>query len=94
MILCNRRFLRPCPSTKVLVMMIFLYVTLHLESGQKLLFFVDTGMPYTVLDKSLESKLGKRLGTSKGNYSWYGNATAGIYAAPQTLFGRYAVVDK
>ena len=65
----------------------FLYVTLRLENGQKLLFFVDTGMPYTVLDKSLESKLGKRLGTSKGNYSWYGKATAGVYAAPRLYLG-------
>jgi predicted aspartyl protease len=65
----------------------FLYVTLRLESGQKLLFFVDTGMPYTVLDKSLESKLGERLGTSKGNYSWYGKATAGVYAAPKLYLG-------
>jgi hypothetical protein len=65
----------------------FLYVALRLESGEKLLFLVDTGMPYTVLDKSLESKLGKRLGTSKGNYSWYGKATAGIYGAPKLYLG-------
>ena len=65
----------------------FLYVTLRLESGRKLLFFVDTGMPYTVLDKSLESKLGKRLGTSKGNYLWYGKVAAGIYGAPKLYLG-------
>jgi hypothetical protein len=64
-----------------------LYLTLRLESGEKLLFGVDTGMPFTVLDKSLESKLGKRLGTSKGNYSWYGKRTTGVYGAPKLYLG-------
>src|SRR6266516_5504781 len=43
----------------------WLFVTLRLESGEALLFFVDTGMSVTLLDKSLEPKLGKRLGTGR-----------------------------
>ena len=43
----------------------WLFVTLRLESGDELPFFVDTGMTVTLLDKSLEPKLGKRLGTGK-----------------------------
>src|SRR5579864_9287972 len=41
-----------------------LYVTLRLDSGEELLFAVDTGCECTVLDKSLELKLGKCLGTT------------------------------
>src|SRR6266704_2860393 len=37
-------------------------VTLHLKSGQEIPVMVDTGSPDTMLDKSLNSKLGKRLG--------------------------------
>ena len=64
-----------------------LFVTLRLESGEKLLFAVDTGMPFTVLDKSLESRLGKRLGTSKADYSWFGKVTVGVYSAPKLYLG-------
>jgi hypothetical protein len=42
-----------------------IYLTLHLENGKELLFYADTGMAYTVLDKSLEPILGKRVGTAK-----------------------------
>jgi hypothetical protein len=38
-----------------------LMVTLRLESGEKLLFAMDTGAPGTLLDKSLEPKLGHRF---------------------------------
>ena len=34
-----------------------LFVTLRLESGEELAFFVDTGSTFTSFDKSLESKL-------------------------------------
>jgi hypothetical protein len=40
-----------------------LLLTLHLEDGKPLLFVVDTGCNDTVLDKSLEPELGKRLYT-------------------------------
>jgi len=42
-----------------------LFVMLHLENGEALPLVVDTGAPFTVLDRSLEPKLGKRLGTAK-----------------------------
>ena len=48
----------------------FLFVTLRLESGEELLFNVDTGAPVTVLDKSLTSRLGKRLGERQLHYAW------------------------
>lgn len=64
-----------------------LFVMLNSENGEKLLFMVDTGMPFTVLDKSLESKLGKRLGTSEANYSWFGKTTVGVYGAPKLYLG-------
>ena len=38
-----------------------LFLTLHLENGEELLFLVDTGAPGVCLDKSLEPKLGKCL---------------------------------
>ena len=41
-----------------------LFVTLRLESGEELPFFVDTGSTCTCLDRSLEPKLGKCLGTT------------------------------
>jgi len=42
-----------------------IYVTVRVENGEEGLFSVDTGSPITILDKSLEAKLGKRLGTIK-----------------------------
>ena len=51
----------------------FLYVTLHLQDGEDLQFLVDTGSPYTALEKSLESKLGKRLGSAEIPAPWYGS---------------------
>jgi len=44
-----------------------LFVTLRLETGEELLFLVDTGSPCTFLDKSMDPKLGKRLGTKKSS---------------------------
>ena len=64
----------------------WLFVTLRLESGEELLFFVDTGMSVTLLDKSLESKLGKRLGTGRVLH-FDGTSEAGIYAAPKLYLG-------
>ena len=64
----------------------WLFVTLRLESGEALLFFVDTGMSVTLLDKSLEPKLGKRLGTGRVMHV-DGTSEAGIYAAPRLYLG-------
>ena len=51
----------------------WLYVTLHFNDRQGLRFLLDTGSPYTVLEKSLEPKLGKRLGTAEIQAPWYGS---------------------
>src|SRR5512147_1069796 len=40
----------------------WIIVMLRLESGEELPFIVDTGASGTLLDKSLEPKLGKRSG--------------------------------
>src|SRR5436190_16346096 len=64
-----------------------LYLTLRLETGEELLFVVDTGSPCTVFDKSLEPKLGKRLGTMK--VKWPGGKGRGsVYRAPKLFFDR------
>jgi hypothetical protein len=65
-----------------------LYFTLYLEDGEELLLGVDTGMPQTVLDISLEPKLGKCLGTKTIRYAWAGKSTAREYAAPRLYLGR------
>ena len=64
----------------------WLFVTLRLESGEELPFFVDTGMTFTLFDKSLESKLGKRLGEGKVVH-FDSMSEAGIYAAPKLYLG-------
>ncbi len=50
-----------------------LIITIRLESGEELPFGIDTGSPMTVFDKSLESKLGPRLG----------DATMAVFGATQ-----------
>jgi hypothetical protein len=61
-------------------------VTLRLESGEELPFLLDTGAPWTFLDKSLEPKLGKRLATGT-NWNFGTKLEAGIYAAPKLYLG-------
>jgi hypothetical protein len=64
----------------------YLVVTLRLESGEELPFIVDTGTAGTLFNKSLEPKLGKRLGTA--TYRHWGTQTkSGIYAAPKLYLG-------
>jgi len=60
-----------------------LFITVNLEGGEKLLFAVDTGSPYTVLSQTLESKLGKCLGTKKASYGLYGGRSVRIYNEPK-----------
>jgi hypothetical protein len=64
----------------------WLYLTLHLENGESLLCNVDTGAPVTVLDRSLEPRLGKRLGTTTSRYAWR-DMTGGIYKSPALYLG-------
>ncbi|MBP7054033.1 MAG: hypothetical protein KBE65_23740 [Phycisphaerae bacterium] len=61
-------------------------VTLRMEDGRELPFFVDTGAPMTVLDKSLEPELGKCLGTHTLNnfgVEYEGNS----HTAPRLYLG-------
>ena len=60
---------------------------LRLERGGELLFAVDTGAQVTLLDKSLEPKLGKRLGSVEVRYSPYGAGKGGAYRAPRFYLG-------
>ena len=64
-----------------------LNVTLRLEDGQEMLFMVDTGSPITLLDKSLESKLGKRRDTKNISFPGGSWEKAGLYAAPKLYLG-------
>jgi hypothetical protein len=64
----------------------WLFVTLRLESGEELPFFVDTGMTLSVFDKSLTHKLGQRLGTATINQFGI-TREGGIYAAPRLYLG-------
>lgn len=62
-------------------------VTLRLDDGEELPFIVDTGATGTVLDKSLEPKLGKRLGTGT-TAGWSGvKGKTAFYAAPRLYLG-------
>jgi hypothetical protein len=63
-----------------------LMVTIRLADGEKLPLVVDTGSQWTMLDKSLEPKLGKRLDT--GTLWNFGvEQDIGVYAAPQISLG-------
>jgi Aspartyl protease len=69
----------------------WLIVTLRLESGEELAFVVDTGCPRTILDKSLESKLGKQLGATT-ILSLSGEKKAGIYVTPKFYLGNVQLI--
>jgi hypothetical protein len=60
----------------------WLIVMIRLENGEELPFGVDTGSSDTIIDKSLEQTLGKRLGEITLRH-WSGDLKAGIYAAPK-----------
>jgi hypothetical protein len=63
-----------------------LFVTLRLESGEAFPFLVDTGSMATVVDKSLEPRLGKRL--EPGAVWNFGvKHKSGIYATPKLYLG-------
>lgn len=68
-----------------------LYVTLRLDGGEELLFVVDTGCERTILDKTLESKLGKRLGETT-LITLYGKWQVNLFAAPSLYLGNTRLV--
>jgi len=63
-----------------------LFAALRLENGKDLPFVVDTGSPITILDKSLESRLGKRL-TTAPIWWWGAKQKAAVHAAPKLHSG-------
>ena len=63
-----------------------LIVPVKLESGEELPFVVDTGSSMTLFDTSLESKLGKRVGTMSLE-SWGKTKKQPLYAAPRLYLG-------
>lgn len=66
----------------------WLIVTVRLESGEELPLVVDTGSPFTVLDKSLEPKLGKPVFSESFELrSSFGNQPSRLYAAPKLYLG-------
>jgi hypothetical protein len=68
-----------------------LIVTLRLDGGDELPFLVDTGANGTVLGKSLEPKLGKRLGTGTAR-GWDSKGNANLYAAPKLYLGNTRLI--
>lgn len=60
-----------------------LFLTLRLQGGKELPFFVDTGSPVTLFDKSLKPLLGKCL--ARGTFSDAGGKpqASDIFAAPR-----------
>jgi hypothetical protein len=69
----------------------WLIVKLRSESGEELPFMVDTGCPRTILDKSLETQLGKQLG-SMTIWTFGGKQETFIYAVPKLYWGSTQVM--
>ena len=65
---------------------------LHLENGDELPFMFDTGSPITLLDKSLESRLGKRRTTRPISFAGGDQEQAGFYAAPRLYLGKTKLI--
>jgi hypothetical protein len=65
-----------------------LFVTLRLKSGEDLPFILDTGSPGTLFDKSLVSKLGRRLPLGTWTVSTPGGKQkSSIYWRPKLYLG-------
>jgi hypothetical protein len=69
----------------------FLTVPVRLQDGEELPFIVDTGSSGTLLDGSLEPKLGKRLGTLSMQ-SWGKTTEHPTFAAPPLFLGGVRIV--
>jgi hypothetical protein len=62
-------------------------VPIRLATGEELPFAVDTGSSLTILDKSLEPKLGKQVGTWTF-LGWDEKKKLNVYAAPKLYLGK------
>ncbi|MDB6040695.1 MAG: hypothetical protein JWM99_4536 [Verrucomicrobiales bacterium] len=69
-----------------------LMVMLRLESGEELPFEVDTGSPVTFLDRSLENKLGRRLGTMPVWNVSGDKQTSGIFKSIKLYSGKTPLI--
>ncbi len=65
-----------------------LFVMVRLPSGREVPFFVDTGYPGTVLDRSLESELGPYRGTTAVRFLVGGETRLRSYPAPKLSLGK------
>jgi hypothetical protein len=63
-----------------------IYLRLHTERLGELVFAVDSGAQWTALDKSLEPKLGRRLGSVE-THTHYGVREGGAYKDPRLYLG-------
>jgi hypothetical protein len=61
-------------------------VNIRLANGEELPFIVDTGAPFCLLDKSLESRLGKPL-QHYDLHSMFGVYSTKLYKSPQLCLG-------
>jgi hypothetical protein len=71
----------------------WLTLKLHLETGEELVFMVDTGSPVTILDDSLAPKLGKQAGIMSFNFVGHKQQPTKIYAAPKLLLGNIPLLS-
>jgi hypothetical protein len=70
-----------------------LFLKLHLKNGKDLRFVVDTGSPWTILDKSLEPELGKkRIGKRWLRYAWFQHAFGSKYKSPELYLGNTPLI--
>jgi hypothetical protein len=65
-----------------------LFITVRSEDGKFWFFGVDTGSSVTVLDKSLEARLGKRLSKKEIPTGWLGKIVFGVYRSPKLFLGK------
>jgi len=59
-----------------------LFVNVRFEDGEEAPIFVDTGCSLTILDKSLEDKVGKGVATTQFS-GWLGKVSVKLYEAPK-----------
>ncbi len=69
-----------------------LFVRLRLEGGGEFPCAVDTGSPNSLLPKSLEQMLGKRLATGRFSTLDSSDETEHVYAAPKLCLGNTLLV--
>jgi hypothetical protein len=65
-----------------------IFVRLRLVSGEEWPFMVDTGNEWTLVDKSLEPRLGRRIGSNTSTFFGGTKASGGLWLAPQLYLGK------